>query len=60
VVINAHEKGGTCARILENLAPETTRDDLRKKMQRKQYYREAAAKPGGILIRHSLRGCKQL
>jgi len=58
MVINAHEKGDSYARIQETLAPEATRDAVRKTVERKRYYREAAAKPGAMLNRHSLRGCK--
>jgi len=45
MVINAHETGDSYARIQETLALETTRDALRKTVERKQYYREAAAYP---------------
>jgi len=58
MVINAHEKGDSYARIQETLAPEATMDALRKTVERKRYYREAAERPGAMLNRLSLRGCK--
>jgi len=58
MVINALEKGDSYVRIQETLSPEATRDALRKTVERKRYYWEAAAKPGAILNGHSLRGCE--